>query len=85
MTGVRIESFDHLRELTGEDGQVEVVLALNGGAFTRRTIQRCGDGWDVFYGFSDEWVEYDTDEALREGDPNIFEGIEKGALWTAST
>lgn len=86
MKGIRIESFDHLRELAAKNNdEVEVVLALNGGAFTRRTLHLCGDGWDVFYGISDEWVEYETDDALREGDPMLFEGIEAGALWTSST
>lgn len=85
-TGTKIESIAHLRQLADANNDaVEVVLALNGGAFTRRTLHLCGDGWDVFYGVSDSWEEYPTDDALAEGDPMIVEGIEKGALWTAST
>lgn len=86
MSGVRIESLEHLKQLAGDSGTVEVVLALNGGAFTRRTIHRDGaGGWDVFHGSCDAWQESSTDDDLRRDDPMLFEGIEAGALWTSST
>lgn len=89
MKGIRIENLDHLKTLIGEDGgDIEVVLALNGGAFSRRTLMWYGyedPRWSVYHGISDAWEDYEDDDQLREFDPHIFEGIEKGALWTAST
>ena len=79
----RIDSLDALKKLAQENGEVEVLMALNGGAFTRRTLHYDGGEWDVFYGVSDSWEEYTDDDALMAGDPMLVEAMEKGALWTA--
>lgn len=68
-----------VRATPGESA--ELVIQFEGGAFTRRQVNVCGDGVDVFHGISDTWEEFETVEAWLEMDGILAEAMSKGALF----
>jgi uncharacterized membrane protein len=82
MKTIKVSSLDHLKKLCTKkpDEVIDIILHLNGGLRSSKTIAYYDNKWDVFNLIDSSSQEELTDEQLST-ETNIVEGIEKGALY----
>ena len=78
---IKVESLEHLKTLTNEDGH-DFFLCLNGGFRSSKRVwyYESDNSFMVFNEIDDSYQEDLTEEQLAT-DTNIVEGIEKGAFY----